>query len=61
MGQVEKTGVYSVTLVDVDGRVSALPSFSAMPTPRQVWDLLGSGKTLGTAKSGQVTLDRSAL
>ncbi|WP_028965747.1 hypothetical protein [Sphingomonas phyllosphaerae] len=61
MGQVEKTGAYSVTLVDVDGKVSALPSFAAMPTPRQVWDLLGSGKTLGTAKSGQVTLDPSAL
>lgn len=61
MGQIEKTGTYSVTLVDVDGRVSALPSFAAMPTPKQVRDLLGSGKALGTARQGQVKVDPSAL
>ncbi|MFN3518295.1 MAG: hypothetical protein ACK4YT_02495 [Sphingomonas sp.] len=38
MGQIEKTGHYSVSLADVDGRTLAFPSFNAMPAPGQVWD-----------------------
>ncbi|MEH3121368.1 MAG: hypothetical protein PGN16_05190 [Sphingomonas phyllosphaerae] len=61
MGQIDKTGGYSVTLVDVDGGVVALSSFATMPTPKQVWDLIGSGKRMGTARRGQITIDPSAL
>ncbi len=49
MGQVDKTGIYSVTLKDVDDSASAFPSFSAMPSPRQVWELVRAGRTSGRA------------
>ena len=61
MGQIDKTGSYSVTLVDVDGSVTVLPSFATMPAPKQVWNLIGSGKRMGSAKRGQITIDPSSL
>jgi hypothetical protein len=45
MGQIDKTGTYSVSLEDVDGTVTAFPSFSALPEPKQVWELINDGKT----------------
>jgi hypothetical protein len=43
-GAAAKGATYSVSLTDVDGTVSAFPSFSSLPTPGQVWQLIGSGK-----------------
>ncbi|WP_242137552.1 hypothetical protein [Sphingomonas sp. TREG-RG-20F-R18-01] len=61
MGMVDKTGTYTVSLQDVDGTVSAYPSFTALPTPSQVWALVGSGKRTGMAKGGAITIDPKAM
>jgi hypothetical protein len=39
-----KDGAYAVTLKDVDGTVSTFPSVTSLPTPDQVWQLIGRGK-----------------
>lgn len=57
MGQIDKSGTYAVSLEDIDGSVSTFPSFTALPTPQQVWNLIGSGKRTGTAKGNQVTVN----
>ncbi|WP_258044268.1 hypothetical protein [Sphingomonas citricola] len=59
MGQVNKTGTYSVTLRDVDGSASTLPSFNKMPAPAQVWSAVSSGKVAGRVQGKEVTLDAS--
>lgn len=61
MGQVEKTGTYSVTLTDVDGTTAALPTFSALPAPKQVWEALSHGEIRGRASGKTVTIDAKAL
>jgi hypothetical protein len=61
MGQTEKTGTYSITLADVEGNVSTYPSFSAMPTPKQVWDVIEDRRRVGTVKGQQITLDRKSM
>lgn len=61
MGQIDKTGTYSVSLEDVDDSSVAFPSFTAMPTPRQVWDVVKAGKSSGRAKGNVVTLDAGAM
>jgi hypothetical protein len=61
MAQIEKTGVYSVTLEDVDGTSYAYPSFSSLPSPEQVWKLLERGERIGAAKEGKITLSPKAL
>ncbi|WP_435368378.1 hypothetical protein [Sphingomonas faeni] len=61
MGQVDKSGTYAVSLEDVEGTTSVFPSFTALPSPKQVWDLVGSGKRSGTMKGKQMTLDPKAL
>lgn len=61
MGQVDKTGTYSVTLKDVDDSASAFPSFSAMPSPRQVWELVKAGRTSGRVAGRTVTINAGAL
>lgn len=61
MGQIDKTGTYSVSLTDVDGSTSVLPSFSAMPQPKQVWAMVSQGKVQGRAVGKTITLDAKAL
>ena len=61
MGQVDKSGTYAVSLEDVEGTTSVFPSFTALPSPKQVWDLVGSGKRSGTMKGKQMTIDPKAL
>ncbi|MGR6329837.1 hypothetical protein ACU5AX_12280 [Sphingomonas sp. XXL09] len=61
MGQIDKTGTYSVTLADVDGSTSVFPSFSAMPAPKQVWDVVAAGQRSGTMKGNTMTVDPKAL
>ncbi|WP_243402902.1 MULTISPECIES: hypothetical protein [Bacteria] len=61
MGQIEKTSIYSVSLTDVDGSTSVLPSFNAMPQPKQVWAVLSQGKVQGKAVGKTITLDAKAL
>lgn len=61
MGQVDKSGTYAVSLEDVDGTTSVFPSFTALPSPKQVWDLVGSGKRSGTMKGKQMTIDPKSL
>lgn len=61
MGQIEKDGRYSVSLADVDGRVLAFPSFSAMPAPAQVWDLVRKGQPGASVKGNVMTVDPRSL
>nr|WP_241769064.1 hypothetical protein [Sphingomonas melonis] len=61
MGQIDKTGTYSVSLTDVDGSTAVLPSFSAMPQPKQVWAVVSKGKVQGKAVGKTITLDAKAL
>ncbi|WP_242008133.1 hypothetical protein [Sphingomonas ginsenosidivorax] len=61
MGQVDNSGTYAVSLTDVEGTVSSFPSFTAMPSPQQVWDLVKSGKRTGTMRGNQMTIDPKAL
>lgn len=61
MGQVDKSGTYSVSLTDVEGTVSSFSAFTAMPSPKQVWDLVKSGKRTGTMQGNQMTIDPKAL
>lgn len=61
MGQIDKTGTYSVTMQDVDGSTSVLPSFSALPQPKQVWDVVSHGQVQGKAAGNAITLDAKAL
>lgn len=51
----------TVTTEDVDGTVSAYPSFSAPPRPAQVWKLLNSGRPTSRAKGDQITIDAGSL
>lgn len=60
MGQIDKSGTYAVTLEDVDGAVSTFPSFTSLPAPKQVWDLIGSGERTGVAKGDKVTINARA-
>ncbi len=61
MGQIDKSGTYAVSLEDVEGTTSVFPSFTALPSPKQVWDLVGSGKRSGTMKGKQMTIDPKAF
>lgn len=61
MGQIEKTGRYSVSLADVDGRVLAFPSFNGMPAPEQVWDLVGQGGPNAAMNGNVMTIDAKTL
>lgn len=61
MGQVDNSGTYSVSLTDVEGTVSSFPAFTAMPSPKQVWDLVKSGKRTGTIQGNRMTIDPKAL
>ncbi|MBM6578475.1 hypothetical protein KCP91_18990 [Microvirga sp. SRT01] len=61
MGQIDDTGTYSVTLEDVDGTVSTFPSFSALPDPKQVWELINKVSPSGFAKGKTITLDPKSL
>jgi hypothetical protein len=61
MGQIEKTGHYSVSLADVDGRTLAFPSFNGMPAPEQVWDLVGKGGPSATMNGNVMTIDPKTL
>lgn len=61
MGQIEKSGTYTVALTDVDGTVSSFPSFDGLPTPKQVWELVASGKRTGVSKGNQVTIDAKSV
>lgn len=61
MGQVDNSGTYAVSLEDVEGTTSVFPSFTALPSPKQVWDLVESGKRSGTMKGKQMTIDPKAL
>lgn len=63
MEQIDKSGTVSITLTDVEGNVSTFPSFSALPQPKQVWELVRSGKRTGTSTDGgkQITIDPKAL
>ncbi len=59
--QIEKTGHYSVSLADVDGRTLAFPSFNGMPAPEQVWDLVGKGGPSATMNGNVMTIDPKTL
>jgi hypothetical protein len=61
MGQINKTGIYSVSLEDVEGTVSAFQSFTALPSPKQVWSLIGSGQRTGTKTGNQLTISPKAF
>jgi hypothetical protein len=61
MGQINKTGVYSVSLEDVEGTVSAFQSFTALPSPKQVWSLIQSGQRTGTKTGNQMTVSPKAF
>jgi hypothetical protein len=61
MGQIDDTGTYSVSLEDVDGTVSTFPAFSALPDPKQVWELIKKGKPSGFAKGKTITVDPKSL
>lgn len=60
-GQIDKTGAYSVSVEDVDGTVSTFPSFSALPDPKQVWDLIRKGRPSASLKGKAITLDSKSL
>lgn len=61
MGQADKSGTYAVSLEDVEGTTSVFPSFTALPSPKQVWDLVESGKRNGTVKGKVITINPKAL
>ncbi|MES3154215.1 hypothetical protein [Sphingomonas faeni] len=61
MGQINKTGVYSVSLEDVEGTVSAFQSFTALPSPKQVWSLVGSGQRTGAKTGNQLPISPKAF
>ena len=61
MGQIEHTGTYAVALEDVDGTVSTFPSFSTLPDPKQIWELIRRGKPSGFVKGKTVTVDSNSL
>ncbi|WP_235512826.1 hypothetical protein [Sphingomonas sp. Leaf17] len=61
MGQVDKTGTYTVSLQDVDGTTFAYPSFTAMPRPEQVRDLVLRGQPTGSGKDGSMKIDPKAI
>jgi hypothetical protein len=56
MGQIKKSGTYSVSLEDVEGTVSAFQSFTALPAPKQVWTLIERGQRTGTKNGNQLTI-----
>ncbi len=57
----EGSGTYTVSLEDVEGTVSSFPSFTAMPSPKQVLDLVKSGKRTGSMRGNQMPIDPKAL
>jgi len=61
MGQIDKSGTYSVSLTDVDGTVSTFPTFDALPSPKQVWALVAGGKRTGVSSGNRVTIDANSL
>ncbi|QCB41000.1 hypothetical protein E5673_01135 [Sphingomonas sp. PAMC26645] len=61
MGQINKTGLYSVSLEDVEGTVSAFQSFTALPSPNQVWSLINHGQRTGTKNGNQLTMSSKAF
>lgn len=61
MGQVDKKGIYTVTLKDVDGNTAIFATFSALPAPDQVLKAVMNGKPAGRAKAGNITLDSGAF
>jgi hypothetical protein len=52
---------YAVTLSDVDGRTLTFPSFTALPSPKQVYEDIAKQRPLGSALGKQVTLDAKAI
>ncbi len=61
MGQIDESGAYAVSMTDVDGSVHAYPTFRSLPAPKQVRDLVASGRSSGTTKGTNITLDPNAL
>jgi len=61
MGQVDNSRTYAVSLEDAEGTTSVFPSFTALPSPKQVWDLVESGKRSGTVKGKVITINPKAL
>ena len=61
MGQVDDTGTYAVSLQDVDGTTFAYPSFTAMPRPEQVRDVVLGDHTDGNSKDGRIKGDSKAF
>jgi hypothetical protein len=61
MGQINKSGSYAVTLEDLDGTVSAFQSFTALPSPKQVWTFIESGRSTGTKTGNRVTINAKPL
>lgn len=57
-GTSDKT--VTVALEDVDGTVSAYPSFSALPKPAQVWKLLSEARPTSRKTGDQITVDAGA-
>ena len=61
MGQINKTGIYLVSSEDVEGTVSSFQSFTALPSPKQVWGLIQSRQRTGTKTGNQMTVSPKAL
>lgn len=56
-----KAPSFAVTLSDVDGRTLTFPSFTALPSPKQVYEDVVKQRPLGSALGKQVTLDAKAI
>ncbi|MBB3692149.1 hypothetical protein [Sphingomonas sp. BK580] len=56
-----KASTWAVTLSDVDGRTLTFPSFTALPTPKQVFEDISKQRPLGSALGKQVTIDSKAM
>ncbi|MDZ7281415.1 hypothetical protein N4G62_05165 [Sphingomonas sanguinis] len=63
MSQVEnrKTKSYTIRLNDVDGSASSYPSFTNMPRPEQVFDLIAKGTPTAKAQGKNITINSSTL
>ena len=61
MGLVDNTGTYTVSLQDVEGTTFSYPSFTALPRPEQVRDVVLGGNATGSSKDGRIKVDSKAL
>jgi hypothetical protein len=63
MSQVEnrKTRSYAVRLNDVDNSASSYPSFTNLPRPEQVFDLIAKGAPTGRSQGTAITIHSNAL